>query len=131
MTQELIDTITDEFDDALASGDAHRIDKAQVRYAKAMMECQKKTADRVKEQALKIDALEEKMDSLDRKIDSAITSIGKHDEDIKQLKATALEFNNIRERSKGATWVIKIIQALCAGGGLAVIYKLMDTFGKQ
>lgn len=130
MTQELIDTINGEFDDAIASGDAMRIDKAQVRYAKAMMECQKKTGDRVKQQMERIESFETKMDGFERKLDSVVQTIGSHTQEISELKKTANEFSNMKERGKGAVWAVKLLQALAAGGGLAGIYKLLESFGK-
>ena len=49
MTLELQQTLGRELDDATASGDAARIDRAHSNILLALIDCQRKTADRVKE----------------------------------------------------------------------------------
>ena len=49
MTLELQQTLGRELDDAIASGDAKRIDRAHTNILLALIDCQRKTAERVKE----------------------------------------------------------------------------------
>ena len=49
MTLELQQTLGRELDDAINSGDAKRIDRAHSNILLALIDCQRKTADRVKE----------------------------------------------------------------------------------
>ena len=48
MTSELKDSLNDEMDEAVKSGDNKRIWQANFRYNRAMADCQYKTARRVK-----------------------------------------------------------------------------------
>ncbi len=55
MTTELKDALTRRLEEAVESGDTKEIQRAHTAIDKAMMDCQLKTANRVKEMVAKID----------------------------------------------------------------------------
>ena len=126
MTDEMSNLIEKEFNDALESKDSLRIDKAIVRYSIAMMECQKKTAERVKDSQRKWDEFSQKFDNLERTVNSSVETTKKNTEDIKVLQKDVGEFKKIREQARGASWVLKIVYGASAGGGIAVAVKILE-----
>jgi len=126
MTDEMSNLIEKEFNDALESKDSLRIDKAIVRYSIAMMECQKKTAERVKESQRKWDEFSQKFDNLERTVNTSIETTKQNTKDIEVLQKDVGEFKKIRERARGASWVLKLAYGAGAGGGIAVAVKILE-----
>ena len=126
MTDEMSKLIEKAFNDALESKDSLRIDKAIVRYSIAMMECQRKTAERVKESQHKWDDFSKKFDRLEQTVKSSVEKTDKNTADIKVLQSDVSEFKTMRERARGAGWVLKIVYGASAGGGIAVAVKLLE-----
>lgn len=57
MTTELKDALERRLNEAVASGDPHEVEKAHSAISLAMMDCQLKTATRVKDMVVKIDSV--------------------------------------------------------------------------
>ena len=130
MTDEMAMLIKREFDEAIESGDSRRIDKAVVSYSIAMMDCQKKTATRVKESQQALADISAKFAKLEGTVENSIARTDKHAKEIGEIKSDIAEFKKLREQARGASWVLKAVYGASAGGGIALIVKLMEMFLK-
>lgn len=118
MTQELKDSLERHLQTSLESGDEKQINEAMCAISLALMDCQMKTATRVKE---------ERADIYELKRDIAVrfAEIGKENAKFQQtiegkLDTIQDELRSMKDKGTGAMAVIKVILKLAALGGGSV-----------
>ena len=115
MTAEMYDYISREFTEAEKAGDEERMSRIMVRAILAMLDCQRKTSDRVKELCARDKEAKELVES-QREIAARVDELC-HARDMAKAKLTG---------AKLAWDALKLISA--AGGG-ALILKLLAVAG--
>lgn len=133
MTDQLRQTLQMNYDHAKKSGDANRIMDAQEAMHWAELECQAHTSERVKR--IERDVIDIKTQIQDLRHD--ISSIKDHHEDVTKkleettdsVKALKEELSSLKDKGKGAYFIVRLIYCFLAGGGAVTAVKLFKLFG--
>lgn len=132
MTQELKDNLTLQLEEAKISGNPEQIQLAMCSSMSALIDCQLKTATRVKEQQDGVAKLKTEIKTeINERFSEAKEESDKFNESIKQnFDALKGEIRSAKDKGSGAVAVIKgIVKIAALGGGSVGIAGLAKALG--